>query len=309
MNFEFEAVKDQLEQLGHVYPSGARRQWGFTVFRTVYGAKDDDSSQGLTLEDLTLREGQKTSTTNTPDWEALWQALISTIYARARVSVLFPTTDTTLRKEPAAAANEEWITACQELASLFHLEVKDDRAVLEGKTMQQVREIVQQQWVAEKAAADAALERRREDPDDYEYDEIISHAHSYKTHVFLYVDEQVLLQFRDDHTAADFEPWIKVVEVDYEPQRNRGNKRYGPQHYFGAMAAEEGSLESLWTEFEGRGLSKVARPLRVPVNDDGEVDDEAVVPVPVWDGIGGSGNNKLGVTARVSLRDGSLELV
>lgn len=321
MNSELRELKRRLETLGHVYPSGARHQWGFIVYRTVYPARDDGSSQGpLAPEDPTSHQGQKSPA---PDWDSLWQALISTMYARTRASVLSPITDTRLRNEPAAAGNEEWINACQELASLFHLEVKDDRAVLEGKTMQEVREMAQRERAAKRAAADAALERVREakkaaadvaleragdDPDEREYGEIMSYAYAFQTHVFLYVDEQVLLQFRDNR-GTDSEPWIKVVEVEYDPSEHRGNKRYGPQHYFGAMAAEVRRLKSLWSNLEGQSLSNVAIPLRVPVNEDGELGDEAVVPIPVWYCTGGPGNGQLGVRARVSLRDGSLEFL
>lgn len=47
---------------------------------------------------------------------------------------------------------------------------------------------------AQKMAADAALERTRENPDDHGYDERASYTYAFKTHVILY-DKQVLLQF------------------------------------------------------------------------------------------------------------------
>lgn len=47
----------------------------------------------------------------------------------------------------------------------------------------------------------------------------------HKSYVFLSVDEQVLVQFGKDSKGSKNTAWIKVVEVDYEPEMHGGNAR------------------------------------------------------------------------------------
>lgn len=65
-----------------------------------------------------------------------------------------------------------------------------------------------------------------------------------------------------------------MVEVDYQPEMHRGNARFGPQHYFGAMAADVTDLYYLWSDLERRDLAVIA-PRWISSSNEGEV--------AVWD--------------------------
>ena len=62
--------------------------------------------------------------------------------------------------------------------------------------------------------------------------------------------EQVVL-IVDDEVLSGAQPgrndWVKVVEVDYDPEKHKGNARFG-QHYFGWMKASTKDLVYLWEE-------------------------------------------------------------
>ncbi|KAM7186337.1 hypothetical protein V8F33_011911 [Rhypophila sp. PSN 637] len=268
-------VQDRLGRLRRDGPLGQPlHHWGFTVYRTVY--PDDDAPDS--------------------DQEMLWQALLKTISSEVRSSIL---PSPSLRGDP---PDEEFIAAGEKLAAQFRLEIKDDKATLNGKSMREVRELA----MAEKAAiAEAAGNVEAKDYDDDDKAALRRHSFLYhKALVFLYVDEQVLAQFREggqqqqpaassnttttpgSMTNKKNTPWIKVGEVDYEPESHRGNKRYGPQHYFGAMAAEVAELAWLWSDLEARTLETIAPPWK-------STGDSKEGVVAVWDGLMMDSNPKL----------------
>ncbi|KAK4208668.1 hypothetical protein QBC37DRAFT_452205 [Rhypophila decipiens] len=237
-------------------------------------------------------------------------ALIETINSEIRSSIV-PSPSLWGGDPP----DEEFVAAGEKLVAQFRLEIKDDKAALNDKIMREVREIAK----AEKKAAAAATGNVG---DDYYYDDdkaaLRKHGFLYhKSLVFLYVDQQVLAQFRNgggqQPTSATTAsgttshnqniPWIKVGEVDYEPERHHGNERYGPQHYFGAMAAELDVLAYLWSDLENHTLETIAPPWKSTGNSAGRESKEGAVAV--WDSVMIDTNLKL----RARLVDNVLEFL
>jgi hypothetical protein len=66
---------------------------------------------------------------------------------------------------------------------------------------------------------------------------------------------------------------VKVVELDYKPEQHKGNRRVGPQSYFGWMKLSTGSFFQLWQDLEGQDLWKLA-----PRNSDERL-------LTIWDGV------------------------
>ncbi len=87
--------------------------------------------------------------------------------------------------------------------------------------------------------------------------------------LFPYVDEEVFRSIEIAAAAAGKpgaqapDAWIKVVEIDYEPQRHRGNIRTGGQRYFGWMIVALDSLFQLWDDLEAKICSPSLRGPRM----------------------------------------------
>jgi len=113
------------------------------------------------------------------------------------------------------------------LYSMFHLEARVDEAALAGASAEAVRARYQGQ------GGDEALPPRR---------------------VFLYVDDEVLDNIDTGGTTPD-RPWVKVVEIPYEPERHQGNQRV-PRYYFGVVKVALDSLMKLWDHLEMGGLDR-----------------------------------------------------
>ncbi|KAM7220136.1 hypothetical protein V8F06_004464 [Rhypophila decipiens] len=256
-----EEVQRRIRRLRRDGPPGQLlHHWGFTIYRTG------------------------------SDHEALWQILIEIISSEVRSSILSSLSFW------GDLPDEEFVAAGEKLLAQFRLEIKDDKTTLNGKSMREVREIAK----AEKKAA-AAATGNVDDDDYYDDDKAALRNHGFLYHkslVFLYVDEQVLAQFRKARdgggqqptsatspsgTTSQNIPWIKVGEVDYEPERHRGNERYGPQHYFGVMAAELDVLAYLWGDLETQTLETIAPPWKFIGNSAGGDSKEGVVAV--WDSV------------------------
>ena len=203
--------------------AGGLAQWGFTVYRAAYGPTSDQS----------------------------WQSLLGAIQSGIRAQVLsladgtkLPGADDTVQ----AAADEA--DSCEELLSMFHLEVKSEPEVQDGKSINETRQIIKEAESGQDQEASLA-------------------ASFTQRGIFLYVDDEVL-QAVESATPA---PWIKVVEIDYDAAKHKGNRRTGGQRYFGWMIASTTSLFTLWDDLGGKNMWSIA-----PWAEDGNM-------TVVWDGV------------------------
>lgn len=196
--------------------------WGFAIYRTAYGA-----------------------TTDVP-----WQSLLEAIRTNVRTEVLG------LRVprggHPPHFSDEE-TQRCEEFLSLLKLDVKEDQSILEGVSMDRVREMI-----------------KETDPRPTD-DEPLGGTLTTLQGVFLYVDDEVLEAAQTPTGSRP--PWVKMVELDYKPEQHKGNRRVGPQSYFGWMKLSTGSFFQLWQDLEGQDLWKFA-----PRNSDERL-------LTIWDGV------------------------
>lgn len=201
--------------------------WGFAIYRTAYGATTD----------------------------APWQSLLEAIRTNVRTEVLG---HRVLRgRNPPRFPNEE-TQRCEEFLSLFRLDVREDRSMLEGASMDRVREMI------------GETDPRPTD------DEPLGGTLTTLQGVFLYADDEVLSEAaaaRTPESGSRRPPWVKMVELDYRPEEHRGNRRVGPQSYFGWMKLSTESFSQLWQDLEGRDLWHLA-----PQNSDERL-------LTIWDGV------------------------
>ncbi len=257
------AAKRHLQSLRRNGPPGQPLlQWGFIVYRTAYGPASDQ----------------------------LWQSLLETIRSAVRTSVLsLAERPRRLQYDNTEVIPVEEAAACDELFSLFYLDVKENPQTLGGASIEAVRQIAKQAVAELPSVSRLEITDEPEVQDETSVDEAAMHqleAYIHRSEVFLYIDDQVL-----QSAAHAPDPWVKVVEVDYEPTRHRGNARWGPQRYFGAMGASVSSLFTLWDDLGGRELSGLA-----PETKDGEM-------AILWDGAFGHET----VEARVRIKSGVLD--
>lgn len=199
--------------------------WGFVIYRTAYG----------------------------PTTDASWQLLLAAIHSNVRASVLDNRTHNPNENPP--RFDDEETRLSEEFLALFKLKLKEDQSMLDGASMDRVREVINET-----------------DPPTGEVDgagRVL--GISIRDDVFLYVDDQVL----DTIETADASSgvWVKAVELGYEPQRHQGNARVGPQAYWGYMKLYIDSLLQLWQDLEGRPISRIA-PKNINEED-----------LRVWDGL------------------------
>lgn len=180
--------------------------------------------------------------------DTAWQSLLEAIRTNVRTEVLALRV---LWGKPPRFSDEE-TQRCEEFLSLFQLDIKDDQSVLEGASADRVREII-----------------KKTEPRPT-YDEPLGGTLTTLQGVFLYVDDEVLETVRQATTTTR-PPWIKMVELDYDPDYHKGNVRV-PRNYFGWMKLSIESLYEVWQRLEGRDLWKVA-----PLNTDETL-------LTIWDG-------------------------
>ncbi|ETS76321.1 hypothetical protein PFICI_11708 [Pestalotiopsis fici W106-1] len=209
--------------------------WGYAVYRTAYGAATDEP----------------------------WRLLLEAIRTEVRRDVL------SLRiprgGNPSRYSDEE-TQRCEEFLSLLTLDTKEDQSTLQGASMDRVREII-----------------KETDPLPTEDEWLLDGTLTTRQGVFLYVDDEVLESVAAAAAAQTptptggscaAAPWIKMVELDYEPEKHKGNIRVGPQYYFGWMKVSTDSFFQLWSAQEGKYLWSFAPPST----------DERTLPI--WNGIG-----------------------
>lgn len=234
-----------------------RLQWGYIIYRTAYG----------------------------PGSDQLWQALLDQIQSYVRKSILY--LSTTFRDEP---DDPEEVAVRQQLASLFHLDTREDEQTLSGASMEAVREIANRE-------AESLEAGMQEYDEEHQLETSVAILHRYG--VFLYVDEQVLQQQAirlrgDGGENQEKNPgWIKVVEVGYDGVGYGPHPRVGPQRYFGAMLSSIDALREVWDYLGARKLSLYAPPLR-----DGEL-------AAMWDDISG-GDPLPRDPVRVRIKEGAV---
>lgn len=196
--------------------------WGFAIYRTLYGSTTDES----------------------------WQSVLEAIRTNVRREVLG------LRVprggNPPHFSDKESQT-CEEFLSLFRLDVKEDQSMLEGVSMDRVREMI-----------------KETDPRPTD-DEPLSGTLTTLQGVFLYVDDTVLEAAQTQSCSRP--TWVKIVELDYKPEQHKGNRRVGLQSYFGWMKLSTQSIFQLWQDMEGQDLWKFA-----PRNSDERL-------LTIWDGV------------------------
>lgn len=179
-----------------------------------------------------------------------WQSLLEAIRTNVRTEVLG------LRAprggNPPHFSDEE-TQRCEEFLSLLKLDVKEDQSILESVSMDRVREMI-----------------KETDPRPTD-DEPMAGTLTTLQGVFLYVDDEVLEAAQTPTGSRP--PWVKVVELDYKPEQHKGNRRVGPQSYFGWMKLSTGSFFQLWQDLEGQDLWKLA-----PRNSDERL-------LTIWDGV------------------------
>ncbi|RKU43159.1 hypothetical protein DL546_003244 [Coniochaeta pulveracea] len=141
---------------------------------------------------------------------------------------------------------------CEEFLSLFKLDVKEDESMLEGLSMDGVRDMI-----------------KETDPRPTD-DEPLGGTLTTLQGVFLYVDDEVLEAART--ATGSHPPWVKMVELDYNPDQHKGNRRVGPRSYFGWMKLSTASLFQLWQDLEAQDLWRLA-----PRNPDERL-------LTIWDG-------------------------
>ncbi|KAK3315447.1 hypothetical protein B0H66DRAFT_565376 [Apodospora peruviana] len=257
MSGNVRAAKRHFEHLVRDGPPGQPRlQWGFVIYRTAYGPGSDE----------------------------LWQSLLGQIQSAVQTSILALAQPSIFR--PDEQVDPEHVAVCHQLASLFHLDTREDERTLGGASMDSVREIAKREVEAIEAAAAGGM-------GDDEHQLTRREANLHRNHVFLYVDDQVLQQQairQHDKTTG----LIKVVEVDHDASRHGPHPRIGPQRDFGAMIACLDSLNKLWEDIEGEELSRFAPPMK---------DGDAAV---MWDGGPGATSQTLGDTVSVRIRDGGI---
>ncbi|KAK1753696.1 hypothetical protein QBC47DRAFT_386954 [Echria macrotheca] len=213
-------------------------QWGFTLFRTAYG----------------------------DETHAAFASLLEALHAGVRKTIMFragPGTFDDPDKEPDA----ELVELCERAVDMFHIRVEDDRTALEGASLEQLRDIVRE-------VEDDELAREREQEEaGLSGDMERRHLRLGEKRVFLVADEEVLRAVQEAKTAGRRQPWVRVVDVDYEANEHRGNRRM-PQYYWGWMLASTDRMHRLWEDLDALSLLEIA-PGRFE-SDSG--------PVKIWDG-------------------------
>ncbi|KAK0610692.1 hypothetical protein B0T17DRAFT_621153 [Bombardia bombarda] len=173
--------------------------------------------------------------------DAPWRSLLEAIHTNLRTEVL----GLRVPRE-----------RCEEFLSLLKLDVREDQSILQGASMDRVREMI-----------------KESDPRPTD-DEPLGGTLTTLQGVFLYVDDEVLeAAAQTTLTAGSRPPWVKMVELDYNPEQHKGNRRVGPQSYFGWMKLSTGSLFQLWQDLQGQDLWKLA-----PRNPDER-------QLTIWDGV------------------------
>ncbi|KAI4597534.1 hypothetical protein KJ359_004236 [Pestalotiopsis sp. 9143b] len=180
--------------------------------------------------------------------DTAWQSLLEAIHTRVREEVLALRV---LWGDPPRFSDEE-TQKCEEFLSLFQLDVKEDQSALEGASADRVREII-----------------KKTEPRPT-YDKPLGGTLTTLQGVFLYIDDEVLETVRQTPSST-YPPWIKMVELVYDPDHHKGNVRV-PRNYFGWMKMSVESLYDLRQRLEGQDLWKIA-----PLNT-----DEALLTI--WDG-------------------------
>lgn len=182
--------------------------WGFAIYRTAYGATT----------------------------EAPWQTLLAAIRTKVRAEVMALRIP---RGDPPAFSDAE-TQECEEFLSLFVLDVKDDQPALEGKSMDQVREMI----------------RANDERPSWE-DQNPGGTLTTLEGAFMYVDEEVLETARSADGDKSSPPWVKLVELGYKPEDHKGNMRM-PRHYFGWMKLSTRAVYGLWEDLKARAVYNIA---------------------------------------------------
>ncbi len=160
-----------------------------------------------------------------------------------------------------AAACAERAAVCEEIISQFRLDVREDQQALDGASIDQARRIVLTIETRPGPNEADLSEDQDPDPERRRARWKIGLACRY---VFLFVDEEVLRGFETataitasselvpESSDEKLPPWIKVVEIDYDPKEHRGNSRTGGERFFGWMMMTTRSIIEMWIDMYGR---------------------------------------------------------
>jgi hypothetical protein len=162
------------------------RSFGFIIYRAAYGASSDDN----------------------------WQALLNDIHA----DVIAELTDSDATQQPDPIA--------QQILSLFRLDARSDPRVLNGLTMDEVRQAFKDEVGGQPM-----------------------NANHKELKYCLLVNEEVIADHETMKNVRGHSPWIKCVEVDYVASDHvPRHTRYGGQRYFSWMKmTTRWGLLRLWT--------------------------------------------------------------
>ncbi|RYP65974.1 hypothetical protein DL771_008021 [Monosporascus sp. 5C6A] len=173
-------------------PGSYYPNWGFTIYRTQYGGSSDQK----------------------------WQALLDKIQAQLVEEL-----------EEEGGDDDDDAQAREKLSSLFRLDARSDAGLLQHASMDQVRQLYQDNQGGSPLNADLPTHR-----------------------YFLLADAEVL----EDAGRGEF--WVKCVQpdyvaADYVPKNARLG---GGQRYFGWMKMTTRSVFDLWRELDTRHLEGIA---------------------------------------------------
>lgn len=231
-----ERHKRQMERFLDDISARRLAQWGFTLFRTAYGDETD----------------------------AAFASLLEALHAGVRKTIMFRAGPGML-DDPGKEPDVKLVELCERAVDMFYIRVEDDRTTLEGASLEQLRDIVRE-------VENDELAREREQEVELSGDMERRPLRLGEKRVFLVTDEEVLRAVEEAKTTGR-QPWVRVVDVDYEADEHRGNRRM-PQYYWGWMLASTDSMHQLWEDLDALSLLEIA-PGRFE-SDSG--------PIKIWDG-------------------------
>lgn len=201
---------------------------GFTIYRTDYSPGSDEL------------------------WTKL-QAIIKTDLTRAVTAVTPEDADTN-------PPNEKEADALEQLESLVCVDGRSDVAALEGRTVDELRDIYK------RSKTEGNKPSVEGDGNGKAEDEPIPLKHRSKT--FLWADAEVLRSLSKEML------FVKMAAVDYDAEEWRSSYA---QEYWGVMRLEMSSIVLMWEELEMREFEHLAPPVEadaefLPVYEQDEVE-------------------------------------
>lgn len=172
---------------------------GFTIYRTYYTTENSDQLWAELVDDLT-------------------QWLVKKVN----------------RSSEEYADDPRELAATEQLRSLIHFDARSDRDSLEGRDLDQLRDIFKGH-VGGKPL----------------------HVGQYEQNVFLVADEEVF----DSLASKPDWPWVKAVEANYDPEEHKAtdNGRVAiPKVYWGWMRLEVLAVWTMHSMLPGHQLSDIA---------------------------------------------------